>query len=100
MKRTIKFLQIFILLATPLAFTQTNITFWHSQVDTVETIETLAQTFNTSQSNYIIQPIYTGGYPESSVKLVTAVSNGTGPVIFDAEVTVFAKLVAENAASP
>ncbi len=100
MKKAIKFLEILAILAMSFTFAQTNITFWHSQVDNIETIEEFARAFNTSQTNYIIEPIYAGTYPEASVKLITAVSNGTGPVIFDAEVTVFAKLVEEEAALP
>ena len=100
MKKTIKFLAIFVILVISFTFAQTKITFWHSQVDTIETIETFARAFNASQKDYIIEPIYAGNYPEASIKLLTAVSNGTEPVIFDAEVTVFAKLVEEKAALP
>ena len=98
MNMLIKISSILIISTLSFAIAQTKITFWHSQLYTEDTIKALAKAFNDSQTEYVVEPIYTGTYPESSVALITAVSNNKGPVLFDAEGTVFAKIVAEEAA--
>lgn len=100
MKLIVKFLLVVLILLGSFTFAQTTITFWHSQVSTVETVNKLAAGFNAIQSEFVVEPVYTGTYPDSSIKLITAVSNDSGPVMFDAEVTVFAKLISENAVLP
>ncbi len=83
------------LLLSP-AFAQTVIEFWHSQDSTVETIEALAAAFNQSQSDYQVLPRYAGSYDEAAFKLIAAYSAGNQPVLFDAELTVFPRLVEEG----
>jgi sn-glycerol 3-phosphate transport system substrate-binding protein len=76
---------------------QTTLEYWHSQDATESTIQTLADTFNASQGEYRVVPRYVGSYREGTVKLIAALGGGEQPVLFDAEGTVFARLVEERA---
>ena len=79
------------------ASAQTVIPFWHSQDATETLIQSFADEFNASQSEYKVVPQYTGGYQESALKLAAALGGSNVPVLFDAEVTVFPRLAEEGA---
>ncbi|UCH27926.1 MAG: ABC transporter substrate-binding protein [Trueperaceae bacterium] len=85
-----------IFLLTPIALAKTTISFWHSQSANHETVVALADSFNTSQDDFEVVPVYAGDYREAAIKLIGAVNSGTPPVLFDAEVTVFPRLVEEG----
>ena len=76
---------------------QTQVVFWHSQDATEELIQTFADEFNASQNDYVIIPEYAGNYQEASIKLAAALGGANAPAMFDAEVTVFPRLVEEGA---
>lgn len=76
---------------------QTTVPFWHSQDATESTIQALADAFNTSQSEYVVMPRYVGNYQEGAIKLVAALGSADQPVLFDAEGTIFPRLVEEEA---
>jgi ABC-type glycerol-3-phosphate transport system substrate-binding protein len=76
---------------------QTTITFWHSQDATSELIQSFADAFNASQSEYRVEPRLTGSYQESAIRLVAALGTESAPVMFDAEGTVFSRLFEEGA---
>lgn len=71
--------------------------FWHSQDATEDLIQQFADAFNASQDEYEVVPRYNGNYQESAIKLVAALGGSNLPVLFDAEVTVFPRLVEEGA---
>jgi sn-glycerol 3-phosphate transport system substrate-binding protein len=75
---------------------QTTIAFWHSQDATAELIQSFADAFNASQSDYRVEPRLTGSYQESAIRLVAALGTETAPVLFDAEGTVFSRLHEEG----
>lgn len=75
---------------------QTVIEYWHSNDMTEALVQTFADEFNASQSDYKVVPRMTGNYQESAIKLVAALGSNSAPVLFDAEVTVFSKLLAEG----
>ncbi len=75
---------------------QTVIPFWHSQDATQDTIQQLADDFNASQSEYEIVPEYAGNYEDAAIQLVSSIGTRNQPVIFDAELSVFARLVQEG----
>ena len=75
---------------------QTVLEYWHSHDTTEALVQTFADEFNASQSDYKVVPRMTGNYQESAIKLVAALGSNSAPVLFDAEVTVFSKLLAEG----
>jgi sn-glycerol 3-phosphate transport system substrate-binding protein len=84
-----------------LAFGQTNLTdieFWHSMGSTEETVTALAEGFNQSQAEYRVVPRYVGSYPEANNRVLAAISGGGPPVLFQAEISFFPRLVEEGAA--
>jgi sn-glycerol 3-phosphate transport system substrate-binding protein len=79
-----------------LARGQTIVEFWHAQDRTQDLIQTFAEEFNTMQDTYKVVPRYVGGYREAAIKLVAAINSGRPPVLFDAELTVFPRLIEEG----
>ncbi|MDZ7704379.1 MAG: ABC transporter substrate-binding protein [Trueperaceae bacterium] len=79
---------------------QTVIPFWHSQDATQDTIAQLADDFNASQSDYRVVPEYAGNYEDAAIQLASSLDSGNEPVLFDSELTVFARLVEEGALAP
>jgi sn-glycerol 3-phosphate transport system substrate-binding protein len=75
---------------------QTVIEFWHSQNATEALIQTFADEFNASQTEYQVIQRLTGNYQESTIKLIAALGTDSAPVLFDAENTVFAKFLEEG----
>ncbi|UCH26360.1 MAG: ABC transporter substrate-binding protein, partial [Trueperaceae bacterium] len=75
---------------------ETIVEFWHAQDGTQDLIQTFADEFNTSQSTYRVIPSYVGNYQEAAIKLIAAVNSGRAPVLFDAELTIFPRLIEES----
>ena len=88
---------LLILFCFGLVSAQTQVIFWHSQDATEELVQTFADEFNASQSDYVILPEYAGNYQEASIKLAAALGGSNAPAMFDAEVTVFPRLLEEDA---
>lgn len=88
---------LFVLSFVVSSFAQTPISYWHSQGSTIDTIQAFADAFNASQNDYRIEPEFVGNYEEAAIRLITAVSSGNAPVLFDAELSIFGRLVAEEA---
>ncbi|UCH27392.1 MAG: ABC transporter substrate-binding protein [Trueperaceae bacterium] len=87
---------LLLLFLTPPTIAQTTIEFWHSHSPVEETIDALAEAFNESQGDYRVIPRYIGNYREGAIKLIAALGADNQPVLFDAEVTVFPRLVEEG----
>lgn len=78
------------------ASAQTVIEFWHSQDATEALIEQFAAEFNAAQDRYRVVPRTVGSYQEGAIRLIAALRSGTPPALFDAELTVYARLVDEG----
>lgn len=76
---------------------QTVLEYWHSQDAAQSTVQSLADAFNASQSEYAVVPRYVGNYQEGAIKLIAALGGTDQPVLFNAEGTVFPRLVEEGA---
>ena len=67
---------------------QTEITWWHAMGGQLgETVNEIAKRFNASQSNYVITPVYKGGYEDTLTATIAAFRAGEQPDIvqvFDA----------------
>lgn len=59
-------------------------------------VQRLVNDFNRSQSQYEVTPVLAGDYREAPGKLDAAIRSKTAPALFQAELTYFPKLVAEN----
>lgn len=79
---------------------KTTIPFWHSQGNTKDLLQEFADTFNASQDLYQVVPEESGTYDASAIRLVTALSAGNAPVLFDAELSIFIRLIDEGALVP
>jgi sn-glycerol 3-phosphate transport system substrate-binding protein len=70
------------------ASAQTEITFWHAMGGQLgETTNALATMFNESQSDYVVTPVYQGGYEDTLTATIAAFRAGEQPNIvqvFDA----------------
>lgn len=70
------------------ASAQTEITFWHAMGGQLgETVNEIATRFNASQSDYVITPVYKGGYEDTLTATIAAFRAGEQPNIvqvFDA----------------
>lgn len=70
------------------AFAQTEITFWHAMGGQLgETVNEISTRFNASQSDYVITPVYKGGYEDTLTATIAAFRAGEQPNIvqvFDA----------------
>ncbi|HLR46142.1 MAG TPA: ABC transporter substrate-binding protein, partial [Deinococcales bacterium] len=83
--------------ALALAAAQTEITFWHSMGTAKEAVEELADRFNTSQSDWRVDAQHVGSYSEAQTRLAAAFGTPSAPVIFQAEVGYWPKLVQDGA---
>jgi len=82
-----------------LALAQTEIPFWHSMDGPAgRLLSTFAQEFNARQSQYRLTPQYAGDYKDAETKLVAALRTGGQPVLFQAEISFFPRLVGEGRA--
>ncbi|GAB5602997.1 ABC transporter substrate-binding protein [Thermus sp. FJN-A] len=81
------------------ALAQTEVPFWHSMDGPAgRLLAAFAQEFNGRQGQYRVTPQYVGDYRDAETKLVAALRTGTGPVLFQAEISFFPRLVAEGRA--
>ncbi len=83
------------------ALAQVEIPFWHAMDGPAgRQIEAFAQAFNREQAQYRVVPRYVGDYREAETRLIAALRTGTQPVLFQAEIAFFPRLVAEGRAVP
>lgn len=79
------------------SYAQTVIEYWHSNNAVEDVVQSFVDEFNASQNDYKVVQRMTGLYQESSIKLIAALGTNSAPVLFEAENTVFAKLLEEGA---
>lgn len=84
-------------LILPFAAAQTEITFWHSMATAKEAVEELAARFNASQDDWRVDAQHAGSYSEAQTRLAAAFGTPSAPVIFQAEVGYWPKLVQDGA---
>jgi sn-glycerol 3-phosphate transport system substrate-binding protein len=90
-----------LVLMAGLASAQTEISFWHSMDGPAErVIAQFASAFNASQRNYRVTPRLIGDYREGETRLLAALRAGGAPVLFQAEILLFPRLVAEGVVLP
>ena len=83
------------------ALAQVEIPFWHAMDGPAgRQIEAFAEAFNAEQAEYRVVPRYVGDYREAETRLIAALRTGTQPVLFQAEIAFFPRLVAEGRAVP
>ncbi len=86
-------------LALGLALAQVSIPFWHSMDGPAgRLLAQFAQEFNAAQGQYRVLPQYVGQYQEGETRLVAALRTEGQPVLFQAELAFFPRLVAEGQA--
>jgi sn-glycerol 3-phosphate transport system substrate-binding protein len=101
MTRAFSLLLISILLSVgSVAAAQTTITFWHSMEGAVEAVDALAAAFNERQGEYRVEPQYVGSYTEAQTRLVAALGTPNEPALFQSEIALFPRLVADGAVQP
>ncbi|WP_038058478.1 ABC transporter substrate-binding protein [Thermus amyloliquefaciens] len=92
-----KLLALVFLLLPGLA--QVEVSFWHSMDGPAgRLLSAFAQEFNGKQSQYRVSPQYVGDYRDAETKLVAALRTGAQPVLFQAEISFFPRLVGEGRA--
>lgn len=79
------------------AAAQTTIPFWHSMDSAEEAVNELAAAFNASQAEYVVEPRYVGAYAEAQTRLIAAFGSEDEPVLFQAEIGFFPRLVGDGA---
>ncbi len=79
------------------ATAQTTITFWHSMEGVEDTIDTLVERFHDVQDEVRVDARYVGGYAEAQTRLVAAFGTADEPVLFQAELGFFPRLVGDGA---
>lgn len=90
-----------LVLLTGWASAQTEISFWHSMDGPAERVITqFASTFNATQRNFRVTPRLIGDYREGETRLLAALRAGGAPVLFQAEILLFPRLVAEGVVLP
>ncbi|WP_234553577.1 ABC transporter substrate-binding protein [Thermus caliditerrae] len=83
------------------ALAQTDVSFWHSMDGPAgRLLSAFAQEFNARQAQYRVSPQYVGDYRDAETKLVAALRTGAQPVLFQAEISFFPRLVGEGRALP
>jgi len=81
------------------ALAQVEVPFWHSMDGPAgRLLAAFAQEFAAKDGRYRVLPQYVGGYRDGETKLVAALRSGTAPVLFQAEISFFPRLVAEGRA--
>jgi sn-glycerol 3-phosphate transport system substrate-binding protein len=81
------------------ALAQVEVPFWHSMEGPAgRLLVAFAQEFAAKDRRYRVLPQYVGAYRDGETKLVAALRAGTGPVLFQAELSFFPRLVAEGRA--
>lgn len=82
---------------TSLSQARTIVEFWHAQGTMHAQIDAFAQAFNASQNEFEVVTRHLGDYATASIELVAALNSGRAPSLFDAEGTVFARLLEDEA---
>jgi len=81
------------------ALAQVEVPFWHSMGGPAgRLLAAFAQEFAAKDGRYRVLPQYVGAYRDGETKLVAALRTGTAPVLFQAEISFFPRLVAEGRA--
>jgi ABC-type glycerol-3-phosphate transport system substrate-binding protein len=81
------------------ALAQVEVPFWHSMEGPAgRLLAAFAQEFAAKDSRYRVLPQYVGAYRDGETKLVAALRTGAAPVLFQAEISFFPRLVAEGRA--
>jgi sn-glycerol 3-phosphate transport system substrate-binding protein len=84
-------------LTLSLAFAQVEIPFWHAMDGPAgRAIDQFAKEFNAKQRSFRVVPVYKGDYRDEENSLVSALRAGGAPVLYQAEVVFFPRLVAEG----
>lgn len=84
-------------LAFSLAFAHVEIPFWHAMDGPAgRAIDQFAKEFNAKQRSFRVVPVYKGDYRDEESSLVSALRAGGAPVLYQAEVVFFPRLVAEG----
>jgi ABC-type glycerol-3-phosphate transport system substrate-binding protein len=84
-----------------LALAQTEIPFWHAMNGPAGVaIDQFAKEFNAKQRGWRVTPRYIGDYRESENKITAALRAGGAPVLYQAEILFFPRLVAEGTLIP
>ena len=82
-----------------LALAQAEVPFWHSMDGPAgRLLAAFGQEFNARQGLYRVVPQYVGDYRDAETKLVAALRTGGQPVLFQAEISFFPRLVGEGRA--
>ncbi|MFN4070668.1 MAG: ABC transporter substrate-binding protein, partial [Thermus caldifontis] len=78
---------------------QVEVSFWHSMDGPAgRLLSSFAQEFNARQGLYRVTPQYAGDYRDAETKLVASLRTGSQPVLFQAEISFFPRLVGEGRA--
>ncbi|GLV48114.1 ABC transporter substrate-binding protein [Thermus sp. LT1-2-5] len=94
-----RFTLLLLFLGASLAQAQVDIPFWHAMDGPAgRLLAAFAQEFNGRQSQYRVSPQYAGDYKDAETKLVAALRTGGQPVLFQAEISFFPRLVGEGRA--
>jgi sn-glycerol 3-phosphate transport system substrate-binding protein len=81
------------------ALAQVEVPFWHSMDGPAgRLLAAFAQEFAAKHGRYRVLPQYVGEYRDGETKLVAALRTGAAPVLFQAEISFFPRLVAEGRA--
>ena len=81
------------------ALAQVEVPFWHSMDGPAgRLLAAFAQEFAAKDGRYRVLPQYVGAYRDGETKLVAALRSGNAPVLFQAELSFFPRLVAEGRA--
>ncbi len=75
---------------------QTKITFWHSMAGARKAVTELAEAFNRSQKDYVVDAQMVGTYVEANTKLVAALRANNPPVLYQSDIGFFPKFVADG----
>jgi sn-glycerol 3-phosphate transport system substrate-binding protein len=79
------------------AVAQTTITFWHSMEGVEEAVVELVEAYHAAQDEVRVDVRYVGSYAEAQTRLVAAFGTGNEPVVFQAEIGFFPRLVGDGA---
>jgi sn-glycerol 3-phosphate transport system substrate-binding protein len=79
------------------ASAQTTITFWHSMEGIEEAVDALVERFHEAQDEVRVEARYVGAYAEAQTRLIAAFGTADEPVLFQAEIGFFPRLVGDGA---
>jgi len=96
-----RFWTALVLILAGMVTAQVEVPFWHSMDGPAgEAIDRFAERFNAAQTDFRVIPRYAGDYREAETKLIAALRTGSAPVLFQAEIAFFPRLVAEGTLLP